>query len=42
MNYLTFNRYSKIQKEHLIQLKQFILDAKAAIKNGLAVFYVDF
>ena len=39
---LTFNRYSKIKKEHLIQLKQFILDAKAAIKNVLAVFYVDF
>lgn len=39
---LTFNRYSKIKKEHLIQLKQFILDTKIAIKNGLAVFYVDF
>ena len=39
---LPFNRYSKIKKEHLIQLKQFILDAKIAIKNGLAVFYVDF
>lgn len=42
LNSLTFNRYSKIKKEHLIQLKQFILDAKIAIKNGLAVFYVDF
>ena len=42
VNYLTFSRYLKIKKEHLIQLKQFILDAKAAIKNGLAVFYVDF
>lgn len=39
---LTFNRYSKIKKEHLIQLKQFILDAKIAIKNGLVVFYVAF
>lgn len=39
---LPHNRYSRIKKEHLIQLKQFILDAKIAIKNGLAVFYVDF
>ena len=39
---LTFNRYSRIKKEHLIQLKQFILDAKISIKNGLTVFYVDF
>lgn len=28
---LPFNRYSKIKKEPLIQLKQFILDAKIAI-----------
>ena len=39
---LPFKRYSRIKKEHLIQLKQFILDAKIAIKNGLTVFYVDF
>lgn len=39
---LPYNRYSRIKKEHLIQLKQFILDAKIAIKNGLAVFYVAF
>lgn len=39
---LTFNRYTKIKKEHLIQLKEFILDAKKVIKHGLAVFYVAF
>lgn len=39
---LPFKCYSRIKKEHLIQLKQFILDAKIAIKNGLTVFYVDF
>lgn len=42
LTFLTFNRYSKIKKEHIIQLKQFILDAKITIKNGLAVFYVAF
>lgn len=42
LNILTFNRYKKIKKEHLIQLKEFILDAKKVIKHGLAVFYVAF
>lgn len=42
LNILTCNHYTKIKKEHLIQLKEFILDAKKVIKYGLAVFYVAF
>lgn len=36
LNILTFNRYKKIKKEHLIQLKEFILDAKKSYQTWIS------